>query len=173
MKNVYRAAALAALVLGGAASGAESGSEPGSKPIYKFKDLSRTGSHIARNVAFSPLPFDKRYGDLSAAQKDVVRGAYEHLAEGDEPPFPAYGLSPIFRLVARLDPTLVKPGPLKATVMVGADGKPVSVRVLDAPNEYLTDFVGNVLMLQDYKPAVCAGQPCGQEFLLLATLTDE
>jgi len=177
MKNVYRAAALAALVLAGAASGAESGSlassASGSNPIYKFKDMSRTGSHIARNVAFSPAPFDKRYGDLSAAQKDVVRGAYDHMAEGDEPPFPAYGLGPIFRLVARLDPTLVKGGPLKASVMVGADGKPVSVRVLDAPNDFLTDFVGNALMLQDYKPAVCAGQPCGQEFLLLATLTDE
>jgi len=165
MNIVFRTAAMAALFATGSALAAET--------VYKFKDVPRTGSHVARNVAFSPVPFDKRYADLSAAQRNVVRGAYEHLGDNDEPPFPAYGLNPIFRLLARLDQSLVKAGPLRATVMVGPDGKPVSARVLDAPNEFLTDFVGNLLMLQDYKPAICAGQPCGQEFLLLATLTDE
>lgn len=169
MNVIFRTAALAALLAAGSASAAGAKTDA----IYKFKDVPRTGSHVARNVAFSPVPFDKRYADLSAAQREVVRSAYENMADNDEPPFPAYGLNPIFRLLARLDPTLVRGGPLRATVMVGPDGKPVSVRVLDAPNEFLTGFVGNALMLQDYKPAICAGQPCGQEFLLLATLTDE
>ena len=34
-------------------------------PVYKFRDLPRTGSHLPRNVATSPLPFDKRYGDFT------------------------------------------------------------------------------------------------------------
>lgn len=169
MNVIFRTAALAALLAGSAVFAAETRSDV----VYKFKDAPRTGSHVARNVAFSPVPFDKRYADLSAAQRDVVRGAYERMGENDEPPYPAYGLNPIFRLLARLDKSVLRAGPLRATVMVGVDGKPVSVRVLDAPNEFLTGFVGNALMLQEYKPAVCAGQPCGQEFLLLATLTDE
>ncbi|GGY88963.1 hypothetical protein ACFFTM_14710 [Pseudoduganella plicata] len=170
MNVILRTAALAALLL---AAGSASAAGAKTEAIYKFKDAPRTGSHVARNVAFSAVPFDKRYADLSAAQRDVVRGAYERLGENDEPPFPAYGLNPIFRLLARLDRSLIKAGLLRAAVTVGPDGKPVSVRVLDAPNEFLTGFVGNALLLQDYKPAICAGQPCGQEFLLLATLTDE
>jgi hypothetical protein len=165
MNVIFRIAALAALMATGSASAAGT--------VYKFKDEPRTGSLVARNVAFSQVPFDRRYADLSAEQRDVVRAAYEHMGADDEPPFPAYGLKPIFRLLARLEQSQLKAGPLRAAVMVGVDGKPVSVRVLDAPNEFLTDFVGKALMLQNYKPAVCAGQPCGQEFLLLATLTAE
>ena len=166
MNVLHRCAALAALMCCTAALAAQ-------PPVYKFRDLPRTGSHLPRNVATSPLPFDKRYGDFTEAQKNVLRAQYEQLDASDEPPFPVHGLGPLFRIVAKLDRSVLKAGPVKAAVQVDPEGKPVSVRVLDAPNDYLTDFIANLLMMERYKPALCKGQPCGQDYLLLATLTDE
>lgn len=166
MNVLHRCAAMAALVFSTAALADQ-------PPVYKFRDLPRTGSHLPRNVATSPLPFDKRYGDFTEAQKDVLRRQYEALEAGDEPPFPMHGLGPLFRIVAKLDRSLLTAGPVKAAVQVDAEGKPVAVRMLDAPNDYLTNFIAKLLMLERYKPALCKGQPCGQDYLLLATLTDE
>ncbi|WEF35040.1 hypothetical protein [Pseudoduganella chitinolytica] len=157
--------ASAALALAGIAAAQDT--------TYAFRDQPRTGSHLRRNVAFAPIPFDKRYADLSDAQKGIVRAAYERMAADDEPPFPVNGLAPIFRALARLEKGAVHPGPIKASVTVDPAGMPLAVRILTAPGDDLGDFVGRLLLLQRYKPALCAGRPCGQEFLLAATLTDE
>lgn len=165
MNRLSYAVAIAALAVAGLAAAQET--------TYAFRDQPRTGSHLRRNVAFAPIPFDKRYADLSEAQKGVVRAAYEHMAADDEPPFPANGLGPIFRVLARLEKRALHPGPIKASVTVDPAGTPLAVRILTAPDDELGDFIGKLLLLERYKPARCAGQPCGQEFLLAATLTDE
>lgn len=165
MKRLAPLAVAAALAWTGAAGAEESS--------YAFKDQPRTGSHIRRTVAFAPIPFDKRYADLSEAQKSTVRAAYERMGADDEPPFPANGLNPVFRMLARLDKLAMRPGPIKASVAVDPAGTPLSVRVLTAPNGELGDYVAKLLLEQRYKPALCGGQPCGQDFLLAATLTDE
>jgi hypothetical protein len=155
----------AALALAGTAAAEDA--------TYAFRDQPRTGSHIRRNVAFGQVPFDKRYADLSETQKQVLRGAYERMSADDEPPFPVNGLSPVFRALGRLEKNDVRPGPIKAAVSVDQAGKPLTVRILTAPSDYLGDVVARLLLLERYKPALCGGQPCGQDFLLAATLTDE
>lgn len=163
MKRLALIAAVAAL---SGAAGAEEAS-------YAFKDQPRTGSHIRRTVAFAPIPFDKRYADLSELQKSIVRATYERMGPGDEPPFPANGLNPVFRKLARLEKEAMRPGPIKASVLVDPAGTALSVRIHTAPNEALGDYVAQLLLEQRYKPALCGGQPCSQDFLLAATLTDE
>jgi len=53
---------------------------------------------------------------------------------------------------------------LKATiylyVLVGADGKARSVRVIGLKDPDMRKFVARVAVTVKYKPAVCAGQPC-------------
>ncbi|WUR15533.1 hypothetical protein E7V67_010660 [[Empedobacter] haloabium] len=156
-----------------AAALALAGSAAAEDATYAFRDQPRTGSHIRRNVAFAQIPFDKRYADLSDAQKSVLRAGYERMDANDEPPFPVNGLSPMFRALARLEKSDIRPGPIKAAVSVDQAGQPLTVRILAAPSEYLGDYVARLLLLERYKPALCGGQPCGQDFLLAATLADE
>lgn len=57
-----------------------------------------TGSHILRNeVSRIPVPIDKSYAQLTAAEKRRVKSLYELMAESDEPPYPLHGLRTIWR----------------------------------------------------------------------------
>ena len=58
---------------------------------YSFTDT-LVGSMIPQEIIRSPLPFDGRYADLTAAQKATLANEYESLPAGDEPPYPQYGL---------------------------------------------------------------------------------
>ncbi|GGC21011.1 hypothetical protein [Pseudoduganella buxea] len=54
-----------------------------------------------------------------------------------------------------------------------AHGQPPAAQCRHVAAACLTGFIAKLLMMARYKPALCKGQPCGQDYLLLATLTDE
>lgn len=128
-------------------------------------DTSRTGSVLRQqpNAGF-PIPVKRRYDKLTPEQKAIVHSWYEHLGPGDEPPYPADGLAPLYEAMQRGQRKLMVRGELEMIVMVGPDGKATEVQVMKSPNPELTQFAGSVLLLTKYKPAVCKGKPCMMQF---------
>jgi hypothetical protein len=136
------------------------------KPRYALKDdRPPTGSNIARRVVEgSAIPLNRRYAELTAAEKALVKSQYEAMADADEPPFPVDGLEPIFKAIQRGQQQLLVDGPLDLVVDVDATGKPTAVAVMRSPDPEMTKFAASILVLQAYKPAVCGGQPCRMQF---------
>ena len=87
--------ALAILFASMAAMAQESGGER-----YTLKrDVDFSGHifpHSTGASAEGAIPFDKSYGELTAAQQSRFKLFYVALGEGDEPPFPLQGLGTLF-----------------------------------------------------------------------------
>lgn len=123
------------------------------------------GTHITRRVVQGPLPFDKSWEQLTAEQQALVKSRYQQqMPAADEPPFPAHGLGPIYKAIVAIDKEIGIKGELSLSVDVDSQGKAVSVSVLKSPDDQLARAVAAVVMMQEYKPAVCAGQPCRMHF---------
>jgi hypothetical protein len=132
---------------------------------YRMKeDEPRIGTTIKRDMARLNLPFDKTWGELSDSDKARVRGLYVNMAEDDEPPFPAKGFGSLMRSMATVQRQLQIEGMVDMGVIVGADGRATEIKVYKSPDPQLTRVIANVLVLEKYKPALCHGLPCSQEF---------
>lgn len=93
----------------------------------------RTRSGIApRAVRVGGIvPCDKRYAaELTPEQQAAVTALYEQIGPGDEPPYPADGLAPIFKAVAAAQQKLQVTGSLTMAVQVNPQGEATSVEVL-------------------------------------------
>jgi hypothetical protein len=132
---------------------------------YRLKSAEPvTGTLIKRDAAIGGLPFNKPYADLSDEDKARIRGIYEHMAPDDEPPFPLRGFTRLFRQIEVLQRKLRVNGMLDMSVVVGADGLGQTVNVYQSPDDELARSVSYLLMQEKFKPALCHGQPCSQEF---------
>jgi hypothetical protein len=127
---------------------------------YAIK-TSTLASNIAEARVTSALPTVSGWDELTPAQKNAMRVRYPALQAGDDPPFPAKGTRGILDAVRRINETLdVVTGYLMVHVLVGKEGKPLSVTTYGAPSPELVRAVSNLMMLQRYKPALCQGEPC-------------
>ena len=79
--------------------------------VYSARD-SVVGSMIPQAVVTAPVPFDKTWSQLSAEQQALVAQDYESLPAGDEPPFPARGLTHFAPYLIRTMEKTNAPGPL-------------------------------------------------------------
>lgn len=143
------------------------------KAQYSIKeDEARVGTRIRRdqlqgaNVALN-LP----YAQLPEQDKESLRGWWENIAPGDEPPFPVRGLRDLFDPLRKAHNALQDAGSLFAVATIGSDGKVADVKVYEAPSKKMGDFAARVLLLTDFKPAVCSGAPCQMEFPLRMKFT--
>jgi hypothetical protein len=136
--------------------------------ITDDENAARTGTVLRRPQGQGfPIPVKRRYEQLTPEQKAIVHSWYEHLEPGDEPPYPADGLAPMYDAIRRGQQKLVARGELEMAVTVGADGKAIEVQVMKSPSPEMTQFAGTVLLLTKYKPAICKGQPCRMQFPVL------
>lgn len=127
----------------------------------------RLKSLIPAETAMS-LVSGARWADLSEGERRVVKGDYAALEDGDEPPYPIEGTR---RLIA----DMVKVGYVDSSfegrfhmnVLVGADGKPKYATAVGKLPPEVAQYLGGVLMLTTFKPAMCHGQPCAMLFPLL------
>jgi hypothetical protein len=119
--------------------------------------------HTPANAEYV-LPFDKPYGDLSAAQQGLLRSAYVEMSESDEPPFPIGGLKAIYEPITEGQQRLMASGTFSADVEIDAEGNPIAVAVYRSPSKAATRFVSSIILLTKFKPAVCAGSPCKMGF---------
>jgi hypothetical protein len=83
---------------------------------------------------------------------------------GDEPPFPADGLAPLYDTIRLGQQKLKVRGDLEVAVTVGSGGDAIDVQVLKSPSTEMTEFAASILLMTKYKPAVCKGQPCRMQF---------
>lgn len=128
---------------------------------HTLKGDAPTGSYIPRAVAkSSAFSLDKKYDELSEAEKKVVREMYENLPDTDEPPYPLNGLKPIVKQIRDLQQALLTTGWLSLDVMIDSTGAPQSVSVYKSPDKEMTQYVAVALMNAKYKPGKCSGVPC-------------
>lgn len=116
---------------------------------------------IVRSTA---VPLLKRYGDMTPQEKDVIRGFYTSMGPADEPPFPDVGLEPLVKALHRAQSKLLVTGDLYLVAEVDPNGEAQSVTVYGSPSPEMTKFAASALLLQKFKPALCAGTPCAQNF---------
>lgn len=132
---------------------------------YKLMESApATGTFIKKQLVSSYLPFNKRYSELTAEQKARLKAEYDKMPDGDEPPFPKDGLGSVYLKLTRAQERLQSEGALLMHVKVDANGEAQSVDVIESPDRDMTQVAAGVLILEKYKPAVCAGQPCASSF---------
>ncbi len=141
---------------------------------FGMKDSSPpTGSSLRRNIVEGSLPFDKRYDELTPAQRELFKSRYEPMAADDEPPFPVDGLGPMMLALQKGAVRYDVRGRLDMSVVIGPDGAPQAVTAYETPgDERFTKFAATILMVQKYKPAVCGHRPCQMAFPVLLTFHD-
>lgn len=140
-------------------------------PEYGIKeDQPRTGSRIRQNaVGPTRIAVNLPYERLSPEDKAQLHDYYEHIADGDEPPFPRHGLRAVLDPIRQAQAKLLAEGNLFLIVTVGPDGKAKEVKAIGSPSPEMTRFAAQVLVLTPYKPALCSGQPCAMDFPLRMT----
>jgi len=135
-------------------------------PIYELKQAeASTGSNIPRRQVWgSKVPMNRRYDQLTPEEQASVKSVYESMAPGDEPPYPAEGLVPIFKAVRTISDYRFAPGEVSIFVDVDAKGDAIGASIMKSPDTKLTNALANVLMITKYKPAVCGGAPCRMSY---------
>lgn len=124
-----------------------------------------TGSNLRRVIVDNyPIPFDKGFAELTAAQQSWVKSQYTSLMPNDTPPFPKGGLAKLYQAAAYAADRIYAGGYLFMVARVNAQGKAEMVQVYNTPDQLVSHYVGLMLMLQDYTPATCNGEPCAMEF---------
>lgn len=135
------------------------------RQAYAMKDNEGyTGSLIKRDRVHGDLPLDKTYAQLSEAEKNRVKAAYEPMRPGDEPPFPERGLGPLYFAVTKANDKIGEIGLLDMAVTIDSTGAPTKIEVYKSPDHDLTMAAVQIIMLTKFKPAVCNGQPCTMAF---------
>lgn len=127
----------------------------------------------ARNYKQYPFPLNTPYGQLSAAQKNQVRALFEKLDPADEPPFPLGGLNDLYRPIWSGQQALLVSGEFIGFAEVDQEGFVSSIAVLKTPNERVTKFISQLVVLTKFKPAVCNGQRCSMGFPIRVTFAVE
>jgi hypothetical protein len=130
---------------------------------------SSTGTILKKELRWkSKIPLNKTYEQLTPEQKAEFHALYVKLADGDEPPFPATGIKPIFNAIKKGQSVLQARGELNFGVTVGPDGVASNVEDyggVSGANAYeMSQYVASVLVKAKYKPAVCQGKPCTMQF---------
>lgn len=135
------------------------------KPQYSIKDEVRTGSNIRRDqVTGSKIAMNLPFEKLAAADRAQLNSLYEHIAEGDEPPFPLKGLQMIYDPLREVNNKLYDRGQLSMFATVDAEGAVQEVKLLQSPSPEMTKFAANILYLIRFKPAKCGGKACVMDF---------
>ena len=134
------------------------------------QEQASTGSNIPRRVyQGSEIPINRTFAQLTSEERQLVKSQYESIADGDEPPFPANGLRPIYDAIAKIQGKLLVTGLLSMHADIDATGTVTGVSVYRSPDQKLTEAAATVLMLTKFKPAVCGGNPCKMAFPLRVT----
>jgi hypothetical protein len=133
-------------------------------PRYSIREDTPGSTIKSKMIHGSRVPFEKRYEELTAEQKQIVKGQYEQMAEEDEPPYPLYGLGPTYKTISAGQQKLLVSGEFYLQLQIDEKGEPESAKVLKSPSKETTQFVASTLMLTKFKPAKCSGAPCKMSY---------
>jgi len=131
---------------------------------YRLMGEAPFGTRIRSVDATSPIPFNKRYVELSDEQQELFRSRYQNLSENVQPPFPIKGLRAIYRPILKKNKSLADKGTLSLSIFVDESGLVESLTVVESPSIEMQKYVSEVLRDVKFEPAICAGDPCDMEF---------
>ncbi len=133
---------------------------------YTIKQESpSTGSNIPRNdVTSGAIPINRRYSELTREQQGILKSRYEAMPDTDEPPFPVDGLEPLLAAMSKGARRFQPRGAMEIHVAIDANGVAKAAQVFQSPDPEMAKFAAAVLMLTQYKPALCAGTPCAMSY---------
>ncbi len=124
-----------------------------------------TGSAIAQSSVWNiEVPVDKSYAEMTPQERRRIKSHYESMSEDDVPPYPLHGIRQIYDAAVKVQTRLRMTGLLSLAVTVNPKGEPVSVDVIKSPDTVVAKAMAQVLMVQKYSPASCAGAPCQMQF---------
>lgn len=137
-----------------------------SAPEYGVKlESAATGSSVRRyNLALSPVPVNRSFGELSAEERQTVRLWFASLNPSDEPPYPKEGLRPIYAAISKAQQLILTWGKLKARAWIDVTGNVDRIEFLELPDPRLREVMIATLFPMKFKPALCGGTPCEMEF---------
>jgi hypothetical protein len=133
---------------------------PTSTTYWLVSDEEPVGSHIRNKVAFSPLPLDQGFDELTPDQQRFVRAYYPALDAGDEPPYPQTGGKELVKLLVSMERRLELKDDILVYVAVDADAQVTSVSTISSMLPRYKDLIATAAGLLKYKPARCGGRPC-------------
>lgn len=140
---------------------------------YYIYGEDRNGSKFKQRIYSSPVPLNKGFKKLNDEQKATVLKDYPQLTEGDSPPFPKKGLGKIlkpyveeFQMFSHIE---------GGTFVVNVDenGKVSDVYSDDMVYSDVVSFVSETLYRLPFDPAICGGEPCAGEFVLILKKIEE
>ena len=148
--------------------GREAGTEPESRSKGRYRVPSREpgyGTRLHFNRATSEhLPFHKGYHQMTPAEQSWVRGAYPLLDKDDEPPYPINGSRNMYTQMSLAMSRFGDEGEMTLFVDVDSTGKATSASVYNTPTPELAKAAMVIVLMEKYKPALCAGKPCAMKF---------
>lgn len=129
--------------------------------------VQETGTRFGRAAMTSQgLPLNRRYAELDAKEKSLVRANYEGMPEADEPPFPDEGLLPVMTTLHTGAEQGFPKGRMVVVVDVDSSGKVQHAQAFGKVDADFARFAASVLARTPFKPAVCAGKPCAMQYVL-------
>lgn len=134
-----------------------------SKHVFK-EDYEKLNPWIKADAAVGTLPFDKAYHQMTKDEQQRVKGGYDMLYEGDEPPYPVRGLKEMFITFHKAASLWQATGLLRMDVLVDSEGNAESVTVYAAPYPDMKRLAAQIVMAEKYKPAICSGKPCAMAY---------
>ena len=159
MKPLNTAVILAALVTGLSASSVSAIGK-----TYTLKGDKPLGSNIRATLATSPIPFNKRYQELSSEQQEWFNTRFNQLSPDQTPPFPARGLRAIYKPILQEARHTGSRGELSLVATVNPYGEVLEVAIHQSPNEDVTQRAIRTLRSTRFDPALCAGEACQMNF---------
>ncbi|RZT11151.1 hypothetical protein SAMN05216319_0370 [Duganella sp. CF402] len=132
---------------------------------YTLKqEQASVGTNLKRDIVTGGrVPFDKRYAELTPEQQAIVKSQYEAMGPTDEPPYPADGLGPVYKLFSLVQERTHATGYYSIAIEIDSQGKPTAVSFLKAEDEDVAKLLAQAALIQKYKPALCNGTPCAMQ----------
>ncbi len=127
-------------------------------------DTAPLGTRIKDDRVILRVPPERSYAELTSEQKARVKAVYHEMAPDDEPPYPVGGVKLLYTAISDAQKVALVEGQLLLVANVASDGKLVDVKVYKTPSEDLAKAISSFLLIQKFKPAVCAGKACAMEY---------
>lgn len=153
----------AAFLLTGPAQSADTGKAKQER-TYKLFGTAPKGSKMRPVEATSPIPFNRRFSQLSKRQMAIYRSYFENLNETDTPPFPKKGLEEIYIPLIKGHKRIGGVGELLVFAEINDKGRVNEVIVYKSPTKKLADLATTVMFNTRFKPGTCDGDPCTMDY---------
>ncbi len=135
--------------------------------MYNLYGTAPLGTKMRPVEAKSPIPFNKKYSQLSQRQQNIFRSYFEGLKANDIPPFPENGLQEIYKPLVEGHKRVGGGGELLVFTEINEGGGVNKVIVYKSPSKELADLATTIMFNTKFKPASCDGEPCTMEFPFL------